>query len=101
MVVLFSVTFFTETNQKRIRACHSSGRYQQLQCRIASRGSINPTVLNASAGASFIPSPTMATVPYSFKGPLFYLIYFLEVSYQIPFDTDGIGDIMSCFSLSP
>jgi hypothetical protein len=37
---------------------------------------------------------------YSFKGPLFYDL-FLEVNYQIPFDTDGIGDIMSCFFTIP
>jgi hypothetical protein len=102
VLVLFSVTFFLRRIRNGIRkACHSSGDISNFNCRIASGGSHCDPHRTQCEGASFIPSPTMATVPYSLKEPLFYLIYFLEVSHQILFDTDGIGDIMSCFFTIP
>jgi hypothetical protein len=73
VLVLFSVTFFTETNQKRDKGklVIHQGDISNFNCRIASGGSIAiPTVLNASAGASFIPSPTMATLPYSLRAAI-------------------------------
>jgi hypothetical protein len=102
VLVLFSVTFFTETNQKRIRESLSFIRaISATSIAVSLPAAPIGSHRTQCVGASFIPSPTHGYGHILLKGPLFYLIYFLEVSYQILFDTDDIGYIMSCFFTHP